>query len=214
MEVSGTNQIPTTSVISRLLSSAVVGVVVTVVLLYLMVLLIANTDIVYTEAKKFEFCWMCLAEPRPKLAPATPPAPKKPPRPVPTPAFTLPPQYAGDVSLKIRHAPQAPGLDFGESTAPGFTDGSLTLILKVKPIYPTPALVEGLEGYVVVEYDVTAAGTVSEAWIVESSDPIFNAVAVAAVSKFLYKPRMLHGMPQETRGLKNMFKFEIQRKKK
>jgi protein TonB len=214
MKVSGINLTQIKSTTARLLSSAVVGLTVTAGLLYLMVVLIANTEVVITESRQFEFCWMCLKEPRPEMAPAEPPVPIKPPLPEPTPDFMLPPQTIGDEIITISHGPPLPGMDFDESAAPGYGDGSLTLILKVKPVYPPTALVDGVEGYTIVEYNVTTAGTVHDAWIVESSDPVFDEASVDAVNKFLFSPRMIHGIPQETQGLKNMFKFEIQKRKK
>lgn len=213
MKCTRTRQMLFAAGITRLLSSAAMGLMVTVGLLYLMVLLIAATEEIYTDQKQFEFCWMCRSEPRPRPAPVVMPVPERPPKTIPLPEFTLTRYDAGELSVKVRHAPQPPGGDFGTSTVPGFANGSLTLIMKVKPAYPVSALLQGIEGYVIVEYDVTAAGTVRDAWVIESSDQLFDDVALAAVSQYLYKPRMLNGMPQETKGLKNMFKFEIQKKK-
>jgi len=59
----------------------------------------------------------------------------------------------------------------------------------VEPDYPAAARAQGIEGYVLVEYDVTAEGMVTNARVVESDPPgVFDAAALTAVSKWRFHP--------------------------
>lgn len=56
-------------------------------------------------------------------------------------------------------------------------------------VYPPPALAAGIEGRVVVRYDVTMQGEVANA-TVEQAEPagVFDAAALAAVRSWRFKP--------------------------
>ena len=90
------------------------------------------------------------------------------------------------------------------------SDGPLVSIVRVQPVYPARPLSQGIEGWVVVEFDVQADGTVTNAFVVESSNRAFERSAVAAVLKFRYKPRVVDGVPQATTGMQNIFRFELE----
>ena len=57
----------------------------------------------------------------------------------------------------------------------GYTDGALINIIAVRPNYPTAASSRGIEGHVIVQFDVTAMGTVTNVVVVESSSRLFRA---------------------------------------
>lgn len=58
-------------------------------------------------------------------------------------------------------------------------------------VYPAAAKAAGIEGHVVVRYDVTAAGTVANARIVESEPAgTFDASALAALTQWRFRPRV------------------------
>lgn len=90
-----------------------------------------------------------------------------------------------------------------------FSDGPLVAVVRVQPTYPARAQAEGLEGYVVVQFDVLADGTVDNVSVVESSDTAFHRAAVKAAEKFRFKPRVVDGIPQVTTGLRNLFRFQM-----
>ena len=92
-----------------------------------------------------------------------------------------------------------------------FGDGPLVSIIKVRPQYPTRAAAKGLEGTVLVQYDVTTMGTVENVVVIETSNSIFNKAAIAAAYRFKYKPGMVDGVAYETRGLRNLFRFEMEK---
>ena len=93
---------------------------------------------------------------------------------------------------------------------PQLLENEVIDIIKIGPAYPFIALTQGIEGYVIVEYGVTAYGTTSDIRIIEARpDNIFNQSSIDAVAKFKFKPRVVNGTPVETRGLRNKFVFEL-----
>ena len=93
---------------------------------------------------------------------------------------------------------------------PQLLENEVIDIIKIGPAYPFIALTQGIEGYVIVEYGVTAYGTTSDSRIIEARpDNIFNQSSIDAVAKFKFKPRVVNGTPVETRGLRNKFVFEL-----
>jgi len=88
-------------------------------------------------------------------------------------------------------------------------DGPLVAIVRVRPVYPVVAEARGLEGWVLVEFDVRADGAVANAIVVESSSRVFEKAALNAVYRFRFKPRVVDGVPQLTAGLQNLFRFEF-----
>ena len=83
-------------------------------------------------------------------------------------------------------------------------------IVKVAPMYPQNALRRGVEGYVVVEFTVTKAGSVKDPRVVEAQPPgIFDRAAMDAALKFKYRPKMVSGEPMEVAGVRNIIRFEL-----
>ncbi|MYA15348.1 MAG: energy transducer TonB [Gammaproteobacteria bacterium] len=61
-------------------------------------------------------------------------------------------------------------------------------------VYPADAKANGVEGRVVVRYDVTVAGTVDNAVVIESVPPgVFDDAALAAVRSWRFRPMVDHG---------------------
>ena len=71
----------------------------------------------------------------------------------------------------------------------------------VAPVYPARAIARQLEGYVVLEFTVTRIGTVRDAFVVTSTNSVFDRPAMEAVYKFKYKPRVVDGEPVEAPGV-------------
>lgn len=90
------------------------------------------------------------------------------------------------------------------------SDGEYLPIVKVQPVYPRRALSRGVEGYVIVEFTVTRAGTTRDLRVVESQPKgVFDKAALKAAEKFKYKPRVLDGEPIEVPGVQNKITFKI-----
>ena len=67
----------------------------------------------------------------------------------------------------------------------------------VPPRYPLEALRRGIEGYVVVEFTVTAQGTTRDIVVVESSSSrgIFDEAAIESAQKFKYNNHCMENVP-------------------
>lgn len=87
---------------------------------------------------------------------------------------------------------------------------SLVNILKVAPTYPIAALQKNLEGYATVRFDVTELGTIENVVVIDATHSVFHKAAIAAAYRFRYKPRVVDGVAQSTRGLVNRFVFKIE----
>ena len=153
-----------------------------------------------------------MPEPTPVPDKTEDPPPERPLDPESIPSFTFSVEIPDEALPATLSVPaSAPASNYANLEIDAFSDGPLVTILKVKPPYPAPALIQGLEGYVIVQYDVRLSGVVDNIVVVESSNDVFDAAAVEAVSKFLYKPRIVDGVNKETRGLKRKFQFEIRK---
>jgi len=201
---------------SRLMTGLVLGVFVTLGLLWTMQYLIASADHSLDESTAgniVDFVRLKRDETvqRKSSKPSKPPLPKTPPPAPPQPKMD-------DVS------PQAEKLDIVEVdisadielSADGFSlsagEGDYLPIIKVAPIYPRRAANRGIEGFVVVEFTVTTKGTVKDVKIIESkpTSSIFHKAAKRAALKFKYKPRVVNGKAIEVPGVRNLIRFKLE----
>jgi len=98
----------------------------------------------------------------------------------------------------------------GEIPGPGlYNDGPLVALVRVSPVYPARALSQGLEGTVVVEFDVTANGQVVNVTVLESSNSLFERSAIQAAERFKFKPRVIDGVALDSYGIRNLFRFTL-----
>lgn len=88
-------------------------------------------------------------------------------------------------------------------------DGPLVAIVRVQPVYPIRAQEQGLEGHVLVQFDVMADGTVSNITVIESSHSIFERSAIEAAARFRFKARVVDGVPLASYGMRNLFTFQM-----
>jgi len=102
--------------------------------------------------------------------------------------------------------PPKPGHDFRTAF---YADGPLVSVVLVQPVYPVRALEQSLEGYVVVQFDVAADGTVGNVVVVESSHSVFERSAIQAAQRFRYKPRVVDGVPLPTPGVQARLTFRL-----
>ena len=196
--------------IARYALSISVGAGVTFGLLFMMQLLIATGANALTEGENFRLGDFVRVERNEiietkKEAPEKPPEPEAPPE---MPAPDLNNSFDNSMAVSV----SAPVMDTSMSIGGvGFavTDGEYLPIVKVAPVYPSRALTRGLEGYVIVEFTVTRAGTVRDVFVVESPSALFERAASEAALKFKYKPRVIDGEAVEVPGVRNKITFEI-----
>lgn len=79
-----------------------------------------------------------------------------------------------------------------------------------RPTYPARAKADGVEGEVVVEYRVTASGSVEDLHVVSSTPPrVFDAAALAAVRTWKYKPYAPDGTAVPVDGVRSTLTFKL-----
>jgi len=196
--------------IARALSSATAGIAVTIGLLFVMQLLIATGEEIIVEKRIRHDLGLSKVRRdeevvKKAVMPKRPDKPKLPP----TTTFTRPTDGPGAGIHVPIPAPTAPS---GGTTITGISygDGPLFNIIKVTPTYPTRAAARALEGTVLVQYDVSAEGQVINVEVLSSTDRIFEKAAIAAAYRFKYKPKTVDGIAYESRGVRNLFRFEME----
>ncbi len=74
-------------------------------------------------------------------------------------------------------------------------EGDIIPIVVIRPMYPRDAAMQGVEGWVKIEFIITAIGTVKSAKVVDAKPPrIFNREALRAILKWKFKPRIINGV--------------------
>ena len=117
-----------------------------------------------------------------------------------------------EMAVEVPVAPMDVGVEMNVSgLGMVASDGDYLPIVKIAPVYPPVAQNRGIEGHCLVEYTVTTTGTVKDVVVVEA-DPkgIFDKVSIAAAMKFKYRPRVVNGDPIEVRGVRNMFRYNLE----
>ena len=77
-------------------------------------------------------------------------------------------------------------------------------------VYPPAARAAGIEGHVVVRYDVTAAGAVANPRVVESVPAgTFDAAALASLSRWRFRPRVEDGQAVSAPNRVSTLRFRI-----
>lgn len=91
------------------------------------------------------------------------------------------------------------------------SDRDVMPLVRVPPEYPPRALTRGIEGWVLVQFTITTAGTVRDAFVVDSSPKeIFDDAALKAILRWRYNPRVDGGVPTERVGVQTRIVFELQ----
>ena len=89
-------------------------------------------------------------------------------------------------------------------------DGDALAIVRVLPRYPSRALSRGIEGWVLLEFTISALGQAVDPIVVES-DPerTFDRAAMNAVAKWKYRPMMEDGRAVPRPGVRQLISFAI-----
>ncbi len=199
--------------IGRYALSIVIGVVVTLSLLFVMQLLIASGKAALSEPRdraQLDF----VRVKRNENLNTEDFTPEKPPPPPEVPPET-PPQEMDSVDPNaptINIAPPSVSADtnIGGPGGMNIAEGDYLPIVRVAPVYPARALSRGLEGYVDMSFTVTTTGTVRDPIVLFSTSSLFERAATRAVLKFKYKPRVVDGVPVDVTGVKTRISFQIE----
>ena len=89
-------------------------------------------------------------------------------------------------------------------------DKEVTPIFRIQPIYPRRAALRNIEGFVILQFDITSAGYTDNINVLQASPPqIFNSSAVQALRKWKYKPKIEKGRPVRQNNLKVQLDFNL-----
>ncbi|MYD46142.1 MAG: energy transducer TonB [Gammaproteobacteria bacterium] len=192
----------------------VAGAVVTVVLLYIMQAVIALDKNPLNEAPQIRILeFVRLIEDVPVVTKERdleppPPVDELPPEPI---------KMTSDTSLGTDVANfeiEVPTLDLGGWGLGDWSqDGEMQPWFTPEPEYPTVALQRGIEGYVVVKFDVTEEGTVENPVILEADPPgIFDRSALRAAKRFKFRAKVVNNEPVRVTGVKYRLIYELDEK--
>lgn len=78
------------------------------------------------------------------------------------------------------------------------------------PAYPESARAAGIEGHVIVGYDVTVDGTVENVRVIESDPPgVFDDAALAAVRAWRFAAPIIGGEPRSAPARTSRVEFKL-----
>lgn len=84
-------------------------------------------------------------------------------------------------------------------------------LVRINPTYPPRAAANGTEGWVRVQFDITATGAVANVVAVESEPgTVFDAAAVDAVARWRYNPSIVNGQAIERVGMQTLLRFTLE----
>ena len=200
---------------SRFLASLLLGVAVTLVLFFIMQALIDSGDQAYrsdSDGQIMEFVRIKDDESlslKDRRKPKKPEPPKEPP---PPPKMIVEKQVKPTMNkVKI----DIPNIDLPTIAGGGpflgnwagnpLAEGDVLPIVRIDPQGTREALVEGIEGYVIVEVIIAADGSVASAVVIESVPRrLFDRNVIRAVLKWKFKPRIINGVAVERRAIQRL----------
>lgn len=195
------------------------AVAVTAMLFYTMTLLIATehrAGAPQSEQLTIIFEDMQLPELPEKKRPPKPEPPKPRELPPPESSFNTPEPELAFEPLPIDRSSlrPGPGVNVIEGTLPGMpgtqADGETFALTAIRPHYPRQAALNRIEGWVTIEFVVTAAGRVSDARVIAAEPAgIFDEAALKGISQWKFKPAMKNGQPISRRARQTLeFKLD------
>jgi len=199
--------------IGRYAFSIVVGIAITLSLLFIMHLLIEHAeDAISKERTRHQLDFVRVK--RNETLNVDDYTPEKPPPPPELPP-EIPPQDMDSIdpnapTINIAPPPMVADVNVGGPGGMNIAEGDYLPIVRVAPVYPARALSRGIEGYVDMSFTVTTAGTVRDPIVLFSTSSLFERAATRAVLKFKYKPRVVDGVPVDVAGVKTRISFQIE----
>lgn len=87
--------------------------------------------------------------------------------------------------------------DVDISIGNSFNDGDIIPLVAIQPNYPRRAAERGMNGYCIVSFTITTAGTTEDIAEEECSNAMFLRESIRAAEKLKYRPRVVDGRPVE-----------------
>lgn len=83
-------------------------------------------------------------------------------------------------------------------------------VVRIPPHYPQRALRLGIEGWVLLEFTINAAGDVEGVRVVDSEPPdTFDRESIRAIQGWKYQPKVVNGRPIKQPGMREIIVFEL-----
>lgn len=99
------------------------------------------------------------------------------------------------------------GPDFGDMGS----DQDIVPIVRVNPQYPIRAADRGIQGWVEVQFTISAAGTVKDPVVVDAKPAtIFNRAALRAIRKWKYSPKIEEGVAVDRPDVRVRLHFNLE----
>jgi protein TonB len=94
----------------------------------------------------------------------------------------------------------------------GGSDRDTMPLVRINPDYPPRAQNRGIEGWVLVEFTITAAGTVRDPRVIDASPKgYFEEAALKAIARWRYNPKVQEGVAVERVGVRVRLSFNMER---
>ena len=92
------------------------------------------------------------------------------------------------------------------------SDRDVIPLVRVNPEYPQRALQRGLEGWVQVQFTITATGTVKDPIVVDAMPKnVFDDAALKAIARSRYNPKVENGAAVERVGVQTRILFQLEK---
>lgn len=99
------------------------------------------------------------------------------------------------------------GPDFGDMGS----DQDIVPIVRVNPQYPIRAADRGIQGWVEVQFTISAAGTVKNPLVVDAEPAtVFNRAALRAIRKWKYSPKIEEGVAVDRPDVRVRLHFNLE----
>jgi protein TonB len=119
--------------------------------------------------------------------------------------------YRGTPTAYVRPEGANPTVPKGGVIVTSGSDRDAIPLVRFAPEYPAGPLARGTEGWVKVQFTITAAGNVKDAFVVEAQPPkVFDQAALAAIARWRYNPRIEGGTAVERVGLQTLIRFDLE----
>ena len=103
------------------------------------------------------------------------------------------------------------GLSIGQGLSLGGSDRDIMPLVRVNPEYPPRAQSHGIQGWVLIQFTISAAGTVKDARVVDAEPKgVFDDAALKAVARWKYTPKVEEGVAVERRGVQVKLTFQLE----
>jgi protein TonB len=91
------------------------------------------------------------------------------------------------------------------------SDRDVIPLVRIDPDYPPRAVSRELEGWVQVQFTITAIGTVKDPIVVNAEpEDTFDDAALKAIARWRYNPKVENGVAVERVGVQTKIVFEIE----